>query len=116
MVQKALAAAEGLSKEGVECEIVDLRSLVPLDIGAIVASVKKTGRLLVVHEAYKRGGFAAEIITRFMETAPELLKTMKANIRRLASPNVSLPHTFYVEEQMIPQTRDISKTVKEMVS
>jgi acetoin:2,6-dichlorophenolindophenol oxidoreductase subunit beta len=115
MVQKSLAAAEALSKEGIECEIVDLRSLVPLDINTVVASVRKTGRLLVVHEAYKRGGFAGEIIARFIEAAPELLKTMKTTLRRLATPNVSLPHTYYVEDQMIPQAETISKTVKEMV-
>jgi pyruvate dehydrogenase E1 component beta subunit len=115
MVLKALEAAKTLDAEGIGCEVVDLRSLVPLDIDAIAASVRKTGRLLVVHEAYKRGGFAAEIISRFIEAAPELLKTLKAGIKRLACPNISLPHVFYIEDQMIPQARDIYKAVKEMM-
>ncbi|MBN1849576.1 MAG: alpha-ketoacid dehydrogenase subunit beta [Deltaproteobacteria bacterium] len=114
MVLTALEASNRLSEEGIEAEVIDLRSLVPLDIDMIAASVKKTGRLIIVHEAYKRGGFAGEILFRLIEKAPELIKTLKHDIKRLTAPNISLPHTAYLEKQMIPQVEDIFRTVKEM--
>jgi pyruvate dehydrogenase E1 component beta subunit len=115
MVQKSLAAAETLRQEGINVEIIDLRSLVPLDIEAIVKSVKKTGRLLIAHEAGKRGGVAGEIAFRFIEAAPDLLKTMKSPVKRLAAPNIALPPQAYLENQIVPQTADVISAVKEMV-
>ncbi len=115
MVLKALAAAEELSKEGISVEVVDLRSLVPLDIETIVKSVKKTGCLLIVHEAIKRGGVAGEIAFRVSEAAPDVVKTMKIPIRRLATKNVWLPIGVELEKMLVPQVDDIVKAVKEMV-
>ncbi len=115
MVHKVLAAAEGLSKEGIDAEVVDLRSLVPLDIDTIVKSVKKTGRLLIVHEAMKRGGVAGEIAFRFIEAAPDVAQTMKAPMKRVGGKNVALLRSRKVEPLLIPQVEDIVEAVKEMV-
>ncbi len=115
MVRKALTAAEELGKEGINAEVVDLRTLVPLDIDTVVKSVKKTGRLLIVHEAMKRGGVAGEIVLRFMEAAPDVVQTMKTPIKRLAAWNVALLRSQWLEPSLIPQVEDIVKAVKEMV-
>ncbi|MDD5082282.1 MAG: transketolase C-terminal domain-containing protein, partial [Dehalococcoidales bacterium] len=101
--------------EGISAEVVDLRSLVPLDVDAIVKSVKKTGRLVIAHEAMKRGGVAGEIAFRLMEAAPELMKAMKAPIKRVAAKNVALLRSQFVEPSLIPQAKDIVAAVKEIV-
>jgi len=115
MVHKALAAAEELSKEGIEAEVVDLRSLVPLDIDAVVNSVRKTGRLLITHESRKRGGFAAEVAFRFIEAAPDLVPTMKAPIKRLATKNVVFTRSAKLGPLLVPQAKDVVAAVKEMI-
>ena len=115
MVPRALAAAETLAGEGIDVEVVDPRCLVPLDIDLIVESVRKTGRLLIVHEAMKRGGAAAEIAFRVTEAAPELAKTMKHPVTRLACPNMALPHSKELEAALVPQVDDIAGAAKEMV-
>lgn len=115
MVHKALAAAENLEREGISVEIVDLRSIVPMDIEAIIESVSKTRRLLIVHEAMKRAGMAGEIAFRFMEAAPDLMKKLKAPITRLATKNVALPRSRQLEPFLVPQVKDIVDTVKEIV-
>jgi len=115
MAPRALAAAEKLAGEGIDVEVVDVRSLVPLDIDLIVESVRKTGRLLIVHEAMKRGGAAGEIAFRFTETAPELIQTMKHPVTRLACANMALPHSKELETALVPQVDDITGAVKEMV-
>ncbi len=115
MVPKALTAAETLSKEGISVEVVDLRTLVPMDVKAIVKSVKKTGRLLIAHEAMKRGGGAGEIAFRVTEAAPDVVKALKTPIKRLAALNVALPWGRDLNQQVLPQVDDIVKVVKEMV-
>ena len=115
MVAKVLAAADTLGEEGIDVEVVDPRCLVPLDIDLIVASVRKTGRLLIVHEAMKRGGAAAEIAFRFTEAAPDLIGAMKYPVTRLACANMALPHSKELEEALVPQTNDIVNEVKKMV-
>ncbi|MFH1382209.1 MAG: transketolase C-terminal domain-containing protein [Chloroflexota bacterium] len=115
MVAKALTAAEALGKQGISVEVVDLRSLVPMDVETIVKSVKKTGRLLIAHTGMKRGGFAGEIAFRVTEAAPEVVKSLKTPIKRLAAKNIALPHGAELEKYVVPQVEDIVKTVKEMV-
>ena len=115
MVPKALAAAETLSKEGISVEVVDLRTLVPMDVEAIVKSVKKTGRLLIAHEAMKRAGAAGEIALRVTEAAPDVVKSLKTPIRRLAAKNVALPRSRELEAQLLPHVEDVIAIVKEMV-
>ena len=111
MVHPALAAAHNLAKEGINVEVVDLRTIVPLDVDAIVKSAKKTGRLLIVHEAMKRGGVAGEIAFRVQEEAPDLLASLKTPIRRLAAKNMPLMGT----PVLVPSAETIAATVKEMV-
>lgn len=114
MAVKSLAAAEALSKEGISVEVVDLRTLVPLDVKTIVNSVRKTRRLLIAHEAMKRGGAAGEILWRIHEAAPDVLQNLKAPFQRLAAPNVSLPHGRELDELVTPQVEGVIKAVKEV--
>ena len=116
MVRKVLTAAEELSKEGINAEVVDLRTLVPMDIDTIIKSVKKTGRLLIVHESMKRGGVAGEIAFRFMEAAPDFMQTMKAPIKRVAGKNVALLRSRKVEPLLLPQVEDVVNEVKEIIA
>ena len=115
LVARALGAADKLAEEGIDVEVVDPRSLVPLDIDLIVSSVRKTGRLLIVHEAMKRGGPAAEIGFRFTEAAPDLVAGMKYPVTRLACANMALPHSKELEEELVPQVDDIVGEVRKMV-
>lgn len=114
MVPRALAAANQLAEEGIDIEVVDPRSLVPLDIDLIVGSVSKTGRLLIVHEAMKRGGAAAEIAFRLTEAAPDLVAAMKYPVTRLACANMALPHSKELEEALVPQVDDIVHEIRKM--
>ena len=114
MVIEALSAAEVLGKEGIDVEVVDLRCLVPMDIDTVVQSVDKTRRLLIVHEAMKRGGIAGEITMRLMEAAPALPAALKSPIKRLAGKNVATCRGS-LESKLIPQIDDIVKTVRGMV-
>jgi len=113
MVHPALAAAYNLAKEGISVEVVDLRTLVPMDVDAIVKSTRKTGRLLIVHEAMKRGGIAGEIIWRVMENAPDLIPSLKTPVKRLAAQNLPLHATY--GPMYVPSADSITATVKEMV-
>ena len=112
MVHAALAAAHNLEKDGISVEVVDLRTLVPLDVEAIVKSAKKTGRLLIVHEAMKRGGVAGEIIFRVNEEAPDVVASLKSPFRRLAAKNLPLRPFGRLA---VPSPATIAAAVKEMV-
>lgn len=112
MVHKALSAAEQLAQEGISVEVVDVRTLVPLDEEAILASLKKTGRLVIVHEAMERGGFAGEIVARVADRGFDYLN---APVKRVAARNIPIPHDPNLEAQCIPQEGDIIRAVKELV-
>lgn len=112
MVHPSLAAAYTLDKEGISVEVVDLRTLVPMDVKAITKSAKKTGRLLVVHESMKRGGPAGEIIFRVTEEAPDVIMSLKTPFRRLAAKNLPLAGAG---ARAVPSVEDIVAIVKEMV-
>ncbi|MFQ5521698.1 MAG: pyruvate dehydrogenase complex E1 component subunit beta, partial [Candidatus Methylomirabilia bacterium] len=99
MVHRALSAAAELEKEGISVEVVDPRTLVPLDEEAILASVRKTGRLVVAHEACKRGGFGAEIAGLVSEKAIDFLD---APIVRIGAPSVPMPYNDNLERATIP--------------
>ncbi|MFM1655816.1 alpha-ketoacid dehydrogenase subunit beta [Brevibacillus sp. B_LB10_24] len=114
MVHKALAAAAELDKEGISVEIVDPRTLVPLDEETIVKSVKKTGRLVVVHEAVKRGGFGGEIASMIAES--EAFDYLDAPIKRLGGKAVPIPYNPILEKAAIPQEADIIQAVKETLN
>ena len=105
MVWKALEAAERLAVEdGLSVEVLDLRSLLPLDEAAIVASVRKTSRVLVAHEDTRTGGVAGEIIARINELAFEWLD---APARRVAAHDVPLPYAPTLEDFVLPQADDL---------
>jgi pyruvate/2-oxoglutarate/acetoin dehydrogenase E1 component len=112
MVHKALAAAEKLGKEGISAEVVDPRTLTPLDKTAIVKSVKKTGRIVIVTEDCKTGGVSAEIAAVMAE---EALDYLDAPIKRVAEPDTPIPFSPPLEQFVIPDEKSIIKAVKETV-
>ena len=109
-VWKALEAAEQLEKEdGLSVEVIDLRSLLPMDDEAIVATVKKTNRVLVVHEDTVTGGIAGEITARINELCFEWLD---APVRRVGAHDVPLPYAPQLEDFVLPQTSDIVRAAR----
>ncbi len=92
MVHEALAAAERLAAEdGIELEVIDPRTLVPLDLATIVASVERTGRLVVAHEAVEQGGFGAEVAARVQEASFDYLDAPVARVGAPSRPSPSAP-------------------------
>jgi pyruvate dehydrogenase E1 component beta subunit len=112
MVHEALKAAKVLKKEGIEVEIIDVRSLVPLDEELILGSVKKTKRLVIADTGWKTGGMGAEISARVVEAA---FKFLKAPILRIATKDTPTPASSALEEEFYPSKDDIIKTVKEIL-
>ena len=113
-VWKALEAAEQVEKEdGVSVEVIDLRSLLPLDDATIMASVKKTNRALIVHEDTRTGGIAGEITARINEMAFEWLD---APILRVTAADVPLPYSPPLEDYVLPQTSDIVRALRRIVA
>ena len=112
MVHKAVGAAEKLEKEGIDAEVVDPRTLTPLDKNAIFKSVKKTGRLVVVSEDCKTAGVSAEIAA---VVAEEAIDYLDAPIRRVAEPDTPIPFSPTLEQYVIPDEAAIIKAVKAVV-
>jgi pyruvate/2-oxoglutarate/acetoin dehydrogenase E1 component len=107
MVFKALEAAEKLEKEdGLSVEVLDLRTLLPMDDDAIMASVRKTNRVLIAHEDTRTGGVAGEITARINDQAFEWLD---APVKRVAAHDVPLPYAPTLEDFVLPQTDDLVK-------
>ena len=109
---KALQAAEVLTKEGINAEIIDPRTLVPLDRDTIIESVKKTGRLLIVDEGYERCGVAGEIAISVLK---DVFYYLNAPIERLTTANVPIPFSPALEFPLIPDEKKIYQKVKDMV-
>ena len=105
MVNRALQAAEQLSAEGIELEVIDPRTLRPLDDEPIINSVIKTGRALVVHEAVQTGGFGGEIVARIVDS--EAFDYLEAPIRRLAGLDIPIPYNRNLEYHTVPQVENI---------
>jgi pyruvate/2-oxoglutarate/acetoin dehydrogenase E1 component len=112
MVLRALEVAEQLAQEGIDVEVVDLRTLKPLDTETIVESVKKTGRVVIVSEGYKNTGFNAELLATVNDLAFDYLD---APIARVASADVPVPASPVLEEYAIPQPRDIAAAIKRVL-
>lgn len=112
MVHKALSAARALKNEGISVEVVDPRTLTPLDKQTIIRSVKKTGRAVIVTEDCKTAGVSAEIAAILAEEAIDYLD---APIRRVAEPDTPIPFSPPLERYVIPDEKRIIKTVKEVV-
>ncbi len=105
MVQKALLAAAELQKDGISAEVIDLRTLVPLDVNAVVRSVIKTGRLLIADEDYLNFGLSGEIAALIAERLDTIV--LKSPVRRLGVPGVPIPYSRPLEHFAIPQVKSI---------
>jgi pyruvate dehydrogenase E1 component beta subunit len=112
MVQKAVEAAAILEQEGIELEVLDPRTLNPLDEVPIVESAIKTGRVLVVHEAVETGGFGGEIVARII--ASPAFGYLEAPIRRLAGLDIPLPQSRALEVHAVPQIEDIVREARRL--
>ena len=111
MVHTSMEAAAELAKEGIDAEVIDLRTLLPLDRDAIIASVKKTNKLLVVHEDTKTGGIAGEIATLVCEGAFEDLDGPIARVTAIDTP---VPYSPPLEEYFLPNTEKIVAAAREL--
>jgi 2-oxoisovalerate dehydrogenase E1 component beta subunit len=111
MVLTALDAAEELEKEGLDVEIIDLRTLAPLDKQTILASVKKTSRALILHEASRTGGIGGEIAAMLAEEAFEWLD---APVVRLASIDTPVPYSPPLEDYYLPQTKGVVDAARKL--
>lgn len=113
MIFMAVEVAEKLSQEGISVEILDLRSLVPLDEEAIFKSVRKTGKLLIAHEAPGNCGFGAEIAARISE---KLFPYLDAPIVRVTGENCPVPYNKALEDEVLPQPKDLEKGLRQLAS
>lgn len=114
MVSRALQAADELAKEGIELEVVDPRTLKPLDDAPIIESVKKTGRALVVHEAVEMGGFGGEVVARIASS--EAFDYLEAPIRRLAGLDIPIPYNRELERATVPQVENIIAEARKLAN
>ncbi len=112
MLDFSLKAADELAKEGIEVEVVDLRSLRPLDMGPVIESFKKTNRAVIVEEGWKSYGVGAEVSSRIYE---EAFDYVDAPIKRVAQKEVPLPYNRTLEQSALPQIADIVAAVKEVL-
>ena len=112
MVHESLAAADRLSKEGAECEVIDLRTLVPLDKQAFLDSVRKTSRALVVYEAHLTGGFGGEVAAII---AQEAFDVLDAPVTRVASLDVPVPFAAPLEDAVLPNADKIYKAAVDVL-
>jgi pyruvate/2-oxoglutarate/acetoin dehydrogenase E1 component len=112
MVHKSLEAAKTLQREGISVEVVDPRTILPLDKAAIINSVKKTGRLVVVSEDCKTGGITAEIAA---VVAEEAIDYLDAPIRRVAEPDTPIPFSPPLEASVLPDENNIITAVRDIV-
>ncbi|MDH7564641.1 MAG: alpha-ketoacid dehydrogenase subunit beta [Candidatus Bathyarchaeota archaeon] len=112
MVYKALSAAKELEKDGINVEVVDPRTLTPLDRHGIIRSVKKTGRIVIVTEDCRTAGVSAEIAA---VVAEEALDYLDAPVKRVAEPDTPIPFSPPLEQYVIPDEKSIVKAVKEVV-
>ena len=105
----ALKAADELAKESIEAEVIDLRTLRPMDTDTIVASVKKTGRLVTVEEGWQQSGVGAEIAARVMEHAFDYLD---APVRRVSGKDVPMPYAANLEKLALPSVAEVVEAAK----
>jgi len=112
MMHFSLKAAHELEKEGIFCEVIDPRTIWPLDIELILNSVKRTGRIVIIEESPKQGGLGAEIGMQVCERIPDYLV---APIKRIAAPNTPAPFSPVMEKFYVPQPERIIKQIKELI-
>jgi pyruvate/2-oxoglutarate/acetoin dehydrogenase E1 component len=112
MVPRSLAAAAEVSADGIEAEVIDLRTIKPLDSDTVVASVKRTSRLLTVEEGYRSAGLGAEVAARVAE---EALEYLESPIRRLAVPDVPIADNGTLSDFVIPTVPRIARAMRDLV-
>lgn len=110
---KCLAAAELVSADGIDCEVIDMRTLSPMDMDTVLESVARTKRVLIAHEAPRTGGLGAELSARIGEA---LFGQLDAPIMRLANPDVPIPFAPSLERWAVPQIEDIVDGIRKLVS
>lgn len=113
MIFMAVDVAEKLAQEGISVEIIDLRTIVPLDEEAIAKSVRKTGKLLIAHEAPGNCGFGAEIAARISE---KQFPYLDAPIRRVTGENCPVPYSKILEDEVLPQPHDLEKALRDLAN
>jgi acetoin:2,6-dichlorophenolindophenol oxidoreductase subunit beta len=113
MVDRALDAASELLEEGIDVEVIDLRTLVPLDVEAIIESVERTTRLLICHESVERAGWAGELAMQVMEHAFDVLD---APIGRVCGKNVPVPYSESLEQLVVPQAPQIAAAARSLLA
>jgi pyruvate/2-oxoglutarate/acetoin dehydrogenase E1 component len=113
MVLKALRAAERLAADGIEAEVIDLRTLAPLDLETVLRSVRKTNRVVIAHEACRRGGFGGELAAQIQEEAFDVLD---APVLRVGALDVPIPYSKPMEEYVIPDEARIAGVVKRLLA
>ncbi len=111
MICMVAEVAETLAQEGIQVEVIDLRTIVPLDMETVLKSVAKTGKLVIAHEAPKSGGFGAEIAARVTESA---FQTLDAPIVRVAGKECAVPYCKILEDEVLPQRHDLEKALREL--
>ena len=112
-VHLALQAARQFAREGVELEVVDLRTLKPLDVDTIVASVRKTGRLVVVTEAARAGSVASEVVARVTDEAFDALQAPPV---RVTAKDTPMPYSAPLERAVLPQVDDVVEGVRQVLA
>jgi pyruvate dehydrogenase E1 component beta subunit len=112
MLQTSLEAAERLAQEGIEAEVIDLRSLRPLDMEPVIESFKKTNRAVIAEEGWRSYGVGAEVAARIYEAA---LDYVDAPVQRVAQKEVPLPYNRELEQMALPQVDDVIRAVREVV-
>jgi 2-oxoisovalerate dehydrogenase E1 component len=113
LVQRALEASEILLAEGVSVEVIDLRTIVPFDRDLVFSSVKKTGKVLVLHEDMRFMGFGAEVAS---DIAENCFMSLDAPVKRLAAKDTPVPYSPELESMILPQTKDILIAIRELAS
>ncbi|NMC79616.1 MAG: dehydrogenase, partial [Chloroflexi bacterium] len=111
-VLNALSAADKLAGEGIDVEVIDLRTLNPLDMDTVKASIEKTGRVVVVYEGYKTSGFGAELVARIND---EVFDALDAPVVRVASADVPVPMAETLERLAIPGEENIVAAIREVL-
>jgi len=113
MVQRCLIVAEQFAEQGVEIEVIDIRTLVPLDKASLIESAKKTGKVLVVHEACQTGGYGGELVSTIVDS--EAFFYLDAPVKRLGGMDVPIPYNPHLEAQVVPTEDKISAAVSELL-
>ena len=113
MVQIVLEAAESLEQEGIDLEVIDLRTLVPLDKETVFESVKKTSKVIIVHEDHKTGGIGAEISALLSE---ECFEHLDGPIIRITTPDTPVPFSAPLEEYFLPKSGDVIEAARKLTS